>query len=409
MEYSSLRTIQLKNKLRTKASVNLGGDHPTALGVLLGITQGQTSLEKEIEKATLCEKYGVSTITDLSTDGTNDFRLHLINNASQAIGTVPVYEFYYYWNKSEREQNSISEQLIKIFEKQALEGVDFFSIQASLSSAILNKLNDSNRVIPITSRGGAMMAELMTRFNIENPLLSAYDTILDICSSYNITLSLVGSLRPGTIADSFNELHLEELNFQMELAQRAAAKNVQVMIELINHVPLNQLEKYCKLSHEVFGGLPYGALGPTPTDIAVDYDDVAGAIAAAQVVGMGISWINLVTSAEHSYFPVIQDLERALKYYQIAFHVGNISRYNNIEQDFKLSKNRNLNNWQQIAKYSIFPEESSEKFNRLGYKIGQGCNLCDKQCPLVRTKIVEKRINKILEVNPNCKYVKHNV
>jgi phosphomethylpyrimidine synthase len=280
--------------------------------------------------------------------------------------------------------------LFATLEKQAKEGVDFFSIQASLDRSLLERLPNSQKHIPITSRGGAMLAEQMKRYDIENPFITLFPDILDLCSHYSITLSLVGALRPGTITDAFNKLHLEELGVQKQLIELCRQKKVQVMVELINHVPLNGLNQYGELASTLFRGVPYGALGPTTTDIAINYDDVVGAIGAAQAVSMGTSWINLVTAAEHTYFPGIEQLERALKFYQIALHIGHISRFGNMEKDATLSKNRNINNWSGIIANCMFPGETEILINNLDYKDGRACSLCDKQCPLVRMRSVFK-------------------
>ena len=120
-------------------------------------------------------------------------------------------------------------------------------------------------------------------------------------------------------------------------------------VELVNHVPLHLIPVYCQLGKELLHGAPFGALGPTPTDIGIGYDDVVGAIGAATAVLHETSWITCVTAGEHCHIPTIDDIAQAVKYFQVALHAAAVSRHGDLSRDAKLSEARNRNDWATMA------------------------------------------------------------
>ena len=99
----------------------------------------------------------------------------------------------------------------------------------------------AKRVTGIVSRGGAIHAKISLTTHSENFAYEHWDDILDICASYDISLSIGDGLRPGCIADSNDEAQFAELKVQGELTRRAWAKHVQVMNEGPGHVPLHKI------------------------------------------------------------------------------------------------------------------------------------------------------------------------
>ncbi|MEO0686859.1 MAG: phosphomethylpyrimidine synthase ThiC, partial [Cyanobacteria bacterium J06649_11] len=312
-----------------------------------------------------------------------------LQNLDIPIGLIPTYEIYYQIKKNGTKD--IKGLTLRTFEKYAIEGIDFFSIHSSINREIATRIQNSNRVIPITSRGGVMLMELMYGLNIENPLYEYLEEILDICSAYNITLSLINSSRAGSVVDAFDDIELLEFKNQRDINLAAERKEVQTIIELLNHVPLNRIPEFMQFGLDMFNGYPLGGLGPLPTDIAVGYDDVAGAIGASTAFMYGLSWVNCITAGEHTYLPKREDTFEAIKKFSIAAHIGYTARMNDFERDCKLSQARRINDWQSMKKHSIFPESAERLFLENGYKKGQACSMCDKECPLVRNVSLNKK------------------
>jgi phosphomethylpyrimidine synthase len=86
----------------------------------------------------------------------------------------------------------------------------------------------------------------------ENPLYDRFDEILDIAREYDVTLSLGDGLRPGCLADATDRCQVQELIIQGELADRARAAGVQVMIEGPGHMPLDQIDMNIKLQKRIY-------------------------------------------------------------------------------------------------------------------------------------------------------------
>ncbi|MFA5280416.1 MAG: phosphomethylpyrimidine synthase ThiC, partial [Smithellaceae bacterium] len=112
-------------------------------------------------------------------------------------------------------------------------------------------------------------------------LYEEYDRLLDIARRYDMVLSLGDGLRPGAIHDATDQGQLMELIILGQLAARARAAGVQVMIEGPGHVPITEVEANIKLQKKLCQGAPFYVLGPLPTDIAPGYDHITSAIGGA--------------------------------------------------------------------------------------------------------------------------------
>ena len=69
----------------------------------------------------------------------------------------------------------------------------------------------------------------MQHHDRENPFLTRYEAILDICLAHNVTISLGDGLRPGCGADAGDGAQWEEVITLGRLAKRARERGVQAM------------------------------------------------------------------------------------------------------------------------------------------------------------------------------------
>lgn len=361
------------------------GDGSAKLGLLVGLAPGVTTLESELAKLDIAEKYGVATVTDLTTSK-DDRLLRSVLERKIAVGTLPAYSLAGALSRNGRNPASI---LMSTIEKQVLLGVDFLSIHASLTNELVNSLPRGDRAIPITSRGGAIVMDLMLRQSIDNPFRVIFDDLLALCSQYRVALSFVGSFRPGSVADSLESTHMAELAEISLLCKRAADAGVQTIVELINHVPLDDVPNYIKVGRRLFPASALGALGPSPTDIAVGMDDVAGAVGAACAARAGIDWINVVTAGEHSHLPSPEETERAVRYFLLALHIAKVAQ-GDVVRDSALSRARARNDWSAMSQLAIFPESARQLYHDHENHDGAACSMCRANCPLVRYELLTK-------------------
>jgi phosphomethylpyrimidine synthase len=380
---AALRTC-LSGTKRSVGPVRLG-DGCAKLGLLVGLAPGATTLDAELAKLDIAEKYGIATVTDLTTSA-DDRLLRLALERDIAVGTVPAYSLT---GTSARNGRRAATVLMSAIEKQVLLGVDFLSIHASLTTELAGRVPRSGRTIPITSRGGAIVMDLMMREGIDNPFRTIFDDLLALCAQYRVALSFVGSLRPGSVSDSLEKTHLAELTAISALCGRAASAGVQTIVELVNHVPLGDIPHYVSLGRELFPGSALGALGPSPTDIAVGMDDVAGAIGAASAAQAGIDWINVVTAGEHSHLPSLEEAERAVRYFQLALHIARVAA-GDTGRDRELSRARSRNDWSAMSQLALFPESARLLYDDHHARDGAACSMCRANCPLVRYEVLAK-------------------
>lgn len=320
-----------KGRLIIPANINHKHLNPIGIGIAtktkINANIGSSSIEKcvenEILKAQTAIKYGADTIMDLSTGGNLDeIREAIIANSPVPIGTVPMYQILH-----DLKDDILSldiKTMLSTLEKQAKQGVDYFTIHCGFLSEHIPYI--AKRKMGIVSRGGSLMANWMMYHKKQNPFYEAFDEILDICEEYDVSLSLGDSLRPGCLYDASDEAQFAELKILGALAKRANERNVQVMIEGPGHIPLNQVERNMEIERELCNDAPFYVLGPLVTDIAAGYDHIASAIGACVAAWKGAAMLCYVTPKEHLGLPNANDVRDGIIAYKIAAHAADIAR-----------------------------------------------------------------------------------
>jgi len=391
-----------RGRLIIPANINHRNLKPMAIGIAssckinanIGSSALASDIDAEVEKVDVCLKYGADTIMDLSTGGDLDaIREAVIGHSNVPIGTVPMYQILHDCN-NKIEDLSI-DVMLKVLEKQAQQGVSYFTIHAGFLLQFMPHV--AKRKMGIVSRGGSLMAAWMMHYHKENPFYDAFDDILDICRRYDVSLSLGDSLRPGCLADASDPAQLNELKVLGELTLRAWEKDVQVMIEGPGHVPLNQIERNMKLEQEYCHEAPFYILGPLTTDIAAGYDHISSAIGAAVGGWHGASMLCYVTPKEHLGLPNAADVREGIIAYKIAAHSADIARgrKNARDIDDEMSDARYAFDWNKQFELCLDPERAKEYHDETlpqdVFKEAEFCSMCGpKFCSYkITQKIVE--------------------
>jgi phosphomethylpyrimidine synthase len=398
-----LRSEIARGRCIIPANVNHAEQIPMAIGMIsgckinanIGSSALSSDIEGEIEKVDACLKYGADTIMDLSTGGDLDaIREAVIAHSTVPIGTVPMYQILHDCN--DKIEDLTIESMLSVLEKQALQGVSYFTIHAGFLLRFMPHV--AKRKMGIVSRGGSLMAAWMMHYHKENPFFDAYDQILDICRKYDVSLSLGDSLRPGCLFDASDDAQLSELKILGDLTLRAWEKDVQVMIEGPGHVPLNQIERNMKLEREYCHEAPFYILGPLVTDIAAGYDHISSAIGAAVGGWHGASMLCYVTPKEHLGLPNADDVREGIIAYKIAAHAADIARGRPDAQkiDDEMSDARYGFDWNKQFELCLDPERAKEYHDETlpqdVFKEAEFCSMCGpKFCSYKITQsIVEK-------------------
>ncbi|MFN3551038.1 MAG: phosphomethylpyrimidine synthase ThiC, partial [Endomicrobiia bacterium] len=320
------KIVILKNIKSKRRPVAVGKNLKTKVNANIGTSPDLVDIKFELKKLDSAIKAKTDMVMDLSTGGNIDYiRRIILQHSPLPVGTVPIYQVVCEILKKAKKISDIStEHIFEVIEKQAEDGVDFFTIHCGVTKKNLEILKKQNRICGIVSRGGAFLAEWILKNNKENPLYENFDKLLKIAKKYNITLSLGDGLRPGSIFDANDEAQIAELKTLSKLADIANKEGVQVMIEGPGHMPMDTIEKHVKLEKKLTNEKPYYLLGPLVTDIAAGYDHINSAIGAAIAAKAGADLICYVTAAEHLRLPTPEDVYEGVIAARIAAHAADI-------------------------------------------------------------------------------------
>jgi phosphomethylpyrimidine synthase len=220
----------------------------------------------------------------------------------------------------------------------------------------------ARRLLRIVSRGGSLVAIWMQTHKRENPFYENFDAILEICSEYDVTLSLGDGMRPGCLADASDEAQFAELKILGELAARCRKAKVQVMIEGPGHIPFDQIEMNMKKEREMCFDAPFYILGPVVTDIAPGYDHITSAIGATMGAFHGAAMLCYVTPKEHLGLPDNEDVRNGVIAYKIAAHAADIA-LNKPEaraRDDAISRARSVFDWEKQFELALDPDRARD-------------------------------------------------
>ncbi len=381
--------IHIKNNLKP---IGIGRAATIKVNANIGTSSASSSVKNELKKLKAALDAGTDTVMDLSTGGNLDkIRTEIIDNCPVPFGTVPIYEMII-----GRDVEDINSKIIlKTIEKQAEQGVDFFTIHAGVLKQYLPMA--VKRVCGIVSRGGALIAKWMALHNKQNPFYELFDDICDIMAEYDVCFSLGDGLRPGCIADATDKAQIAELKTLGELTLRAREKNCQVMVEGPGHVPFNQIQKNMELQRKYCHNAPFYVLGPLVTDIAPGYDHITSAIGGTAAGYWGASFLCYVTPKEHLGLPDIEDVRQGVIAAKIAAHAADVARGfpNCADRDKKLSIARANFDWKNHIALSLDPK-TANKFHQQACAKSKKTSADDDFCTMCGKNWCSLRINKEL-------------
>ncbi|MBU0570775.1 MAG: phosphomethylpyrimidine synthase ThiC [Candidatus Omnitrophica bacterium] len=385
--------VVLKNNTRGVARpCAVGKGMTTKVNANIGLSSGNSSVALEMKKMNAAVEAGADTVMDLSTGSSiRKLRRKILGCCPVPVGTVPIYDLAC---GKKKEFRSLGESdFVDVLEKQADEGVDFFTIHAGITIDAARFAVKKPRVISIVSRGGALLASWMLDAGRENPFLTQFDRVMEIAKRYSITLSLGDSLRPGAIQDATDHLQIQELLVLGRLQQRAMSRGVQVMIEGPGHMPLDQIEMNVKLQKKICHGSPFYVLGPLVTDAAPGYDHITSAIGGAVAAWHGADFLCYVTPAEHVKLPDVDDVKKGVIASKIAAHAADIVKGipSAARRDLAISKARAKRDWKTQFRLSLDPELPKKMRLESQPTEEDVCAMCAEFCSI---KMMEEGLGK---------------
>jgi phosphomethylpyrimidine synthase len=382
------REVIVKNARRKISPLAIGEGTRVKTNSNVGSSQLIHNLSEEVEKARISVKYGIDTVMDLSTGGTEDdlrsLQETLLKEISVPIGTVPIYQAAVRMHDARRKIIDMTEDdLLHIVEEQAKRGIDFFTIHAGVQKYIVEHLVKHPRLMGVVSRGGTFLAAWILHHNQENPFLTNFDALLDILAKYDVAISLGDGFRPGSIFDATDYCQIQELLEISRLVDRCRERKVSVIVEGPGHIPAQQVTENIRIEKAVCKGAPFYVLGPIVTDIAPGYDELVGAIGGVLAGLAGADYLCYVTPAEHLGLPTLEDVKKGVIASRIAAHAVDVARSSPsaLAWDHRMDVARKALDWEEMFRQAVDPEVARQRHERQSPNKGE-CTMCGPFCAL---------------------------
>jgi len=389
MEKVSLGTIAITKNIHHDFDkvIGIGENTKTKVNANIGSSRDIASLEEELEKLNVAVRAGTDTVMDLSMGGDLDaVRRGILENCPVPLGTVPIYQVVAEAvEKHNKEIVDVSvDDMFKVIEKQAMDGVDFMTIHCGINQHLQQRLSRQKRIMGVVSRGGSFTLEWMSHNRKENPMFEYFDDLLAILKEHEVTLSLGDGIRPGCLADATDRNQVQELITLGELTERAWDAGVQVIIEGPGHMPMDQIKANVLLQKKMCKGAPFYVLGPLVTDIAPGYDHITSAIGGAIAASAGADYLCYVTPAEHLKLPDCDDVHEGVIASRIAAHAADIVKggAGAMDRDNEMAVKRNNLDWKGQIELSMDPEKAALYRHKGGGDKTDACSMCGSYCAI---------------------------
>ena len=358
---------------RGKHSLGIGKGLLTKVNVNLGTSSTKVCIDEEIKKAVIAETFGADTISDLSMGGDiNAIRKEIFSNTTLPLTTVPVYQVV----AEHGLKMMTADDIMATLGMQAEEGISSMVIHG-VNREMLGELRRKKRLLGIVSKGGSITSAFMLMNQCENPFLEHFDDVLSICRRHDIVLSLGNTARSGCIHDRRDRMQLAEIRQNVQLAHRAHAAGVQVIIEGAGgHIRSDRIASMVKY-YKKQSPFPLFVAGPLPTDIAIGYDHIAGAAGASAASAAGADYLCYITPAEHLGLPGPDSVKEGLIAFRIAAHIGDTVKYGREMEDTKIAQLRAALDREGQIRCSMDPQRARE--------LSDGdaeCTMCGEFCAI---------------------------
>jgi len=384
-EITNGRCAVLKNLKRNINPVAIGNKFRCKVNINIGLSPESKDIKQEIDKLNLIIKYGADTVMDLTPSVySNTTRKELIKNCSIPFGTVPIYTMI----ESQKDIKKINKTFIlDSIERQCEEGVDFMTLHSAFRRTHLKYVK--KRLMPVVSRGGALIARYMSITGNENPFYEYFPEIMDILAKYSVAVSIGDGLRPGCLADATDKAQLAELYEMRELLKICRKKGVYAMVEGPGHIPLNEIEKNVAIARKATSDAPLYFLGPLVIDSAMGFDHINGAIGSAMAGYYGVSLLCAVSPSEHIGLPNLKDIKSTLEVFELVKRAVNVAKG---FKDFKIREKemslaRKNFDWLKQFELSIDPNFTEERFHELNGKKSKHCSMCGSKYCAIKNSI----------------------
>ena len=357
-----MKKLIIGNKKVGRARLEVGEGLTTKVNLIVG-ANNKHSVDLEKKKIKAGAELGVHTIIDLSIARINPplWQYGKENFPQIAFGkVVPILV------AKEHQGDVVPADLWAEIEWSVKAGVDYMTL-----NLIPEKLSDfdfaHSRSFSTTSRQGGILLNYMIKNKVDNPYYPILDDILALFKEYNVTMHIGSTFRPAGITEAYDQVHLWELQKQMEMFKRVNEAGVQAIVEPMSHQPLCDIGPGILSLRKKFGEyVPFQMLGPITPEVNFNSDQYASAPGAAEAARYNVGKITTIPPHEHVGFPSLQDTIEGIKAALTGIHAGDLCRLPKLKEiDRKILDQRG-------KALSCNPNSATP-----------GCNKCLEFCPLL--------------------------
>lgn len=378
--------------LRSNDSRTQDGYSPILVGTgtrrkvtaLIGLGPRDTDRAAIVDSMAVINAAGPDAVIDLTTNPEGiALRRELKEVVGVPLGCCLTYDLF-----AQPRKKLGREEFLERFELGLDSGVDFVLIHAGINPELARMSEQSDRIMPTTSRGGGLVARYMRMHSTESPLHEYFDGILEICRRRGVVLDLGDIFRPGATADAGDELKWREIELLAQLRHRALDAGVQVLCETGGHIPLHRIPELIPAYKEALGGAPLWLAGPMVVDNAVTLDSIVNTLGVAAAGNCGGDMFASITQVEHYLMPTGIDTAEAVRNVKVAITALELGRGNTTEiaRQRAISVARRANNWDVQATHALYPGLATNAFINAGLKTGAPCTICGSLCPHLTAK-----------------------
>lgn len=385
--------IVFGNKKNRRPQLSIGDGEPCRILANVGHMDMNLPINDEKEKVRICVNHGVDIIADNSvTKEAYEFRSWILENYSVKLNTVPIYECYDFMC----EGSFNSDILLNVIEKHINTGADMVVVHPALITELVKKLNKSNRIMPLTSRGGAQLFWYMNKYGKQNPYFECWNEICDIVKGTGVALAMGLSLRAGSVCDEIDDVYLYEMDIMGELIKSALDKQIPVVIEGVGHVTLKTIPLLLSEIKNRCHDIPIKTLGPLASDRSMGMDHITALLSATVAALNGASIIGALFRSEHLGLPTINDFKESLANFRLLNYLVNMTSSEPfLSMENKMGKARAKMNWDEMFKLALYPELAKniycERNNELP-KLGDECSMCGNRCAVKLVDMGKKHV-----------------
>lgn len=367
------------NSGRKQKPMQIGQGTQVRFLVNVGHMDDGLSLDDEKRKVEIAYINNIDIIADNSvTSSAYSFRKWIADNYPMKLNSVPIYQCFDRMENGTFDYSCLSESIFQHIDS----GADMLVVHPGLTREMLHGIIRSDRVIPLTSRGGAQLFSYMKKSNNENPYFEHWDEIISYVKGTGVCLALGLTLRSGSICDEFDSLYLKEMETCGKLIKQAIAQNIPVVIEGIGHVRLQSIPKLLKEVDKRCYQVPIKTLGPVASDRMCGYDQINALIAASIASTSGASIIGALLKSEHLGLPSVEDYQQDLPNYKILKYLLSLecSDNENYTKEREISEARRDRCWNLMFQKALFPEEARAAYFRYNKVESNECTMCGRRC-----------------------------